>query len=189
MSRVSQGAAGRNGALLVSRRRAAAAALAGFAWLPSLSFAQHDIKNWQRLKPLPALKAVDLQGRTWNLADLKGQAVLINFWATWCAPCKEEMPTLQTLHELGESNLVLLAVNVREPVPRVQRYVQSTGLTLPVLPDPQGEVAKAWGIRVYPSTLLIDTHGRPRQIVTGAVDWSGAEALRWLRALQQPRTR
>ena len=165
-----------------SRRAALAVLTCGVC---SLSFAQHEIKVWRRPGGIPVLTGVDLQGRAWSLADLKGKAVLINFWATWCAPCKEEMPTLQTLHELGESNLVLLAVNVREPLPRVQRYVQSTGLTLPVLPDPRGELAKAWGISVYPSTLLIDTQGVPRQIVTGAVDWSGAEAMGWLRALQR----
>ena len=112
--------------------------------------------------------------------------MLLNFWATWCAPCKEEMPTLQTLHELGEADLVLLTVNVRESIPHVQRYARSTGLTLPILADPKGVIAKAWGIVVYPSTLLIDTTGTPLQIVTGAVDWSGSEALGWLRALRQP---
>ena len=64
---------------------------------------------------------------------------------------------------------MLLTVNVRESIPHVQRYARSTGLTLPILPDPKGVIAKAWGIVVYPSTVLIDTTGTPRQIVTGAV--------------------
>lgn len=170
----------------LSRRRATLLAVAGLTMLPSISFSQHDIKTWRRSSSMPPLKGTDLNGREWNLADLKGQSVLLNFWATWCAPCKEEMPTLQTLHELGEADLVLLTVNVRESIPHVQRYARSTGLTLPILPDPKGVIAKAWGIVVYPSTLLIDTTGTPCQFVTGAVDWSGSEALGWLRALRQP---
>ncbi len=152
--------------------------------LPLRAVGQYELKPWTGPKRLPALQGTDLQGRAWNLIDLKGKAVLVNFWATWCAPCKEEMPTLQTLFELAEPDLVVLAVNVREPLPRVRRYLQSTGLTLPVLPDPKGDLARAWGISVYPSSLLIDSRGAVRQVVTGAVDWSGAEAQRWLRALQ-----
>lgn len=109
--------------------------------------------------------------------------VLVDFWATWCAPCKEEMPALQTLAELEGERLAVLAVNAREPLPRVRRYAQATGLTLPVLPDPQGAITRAWGVTVFPTTVLIDTRGRPQRTITGAVDWSDAPALGWVQAL------
>lgn len=140
---------------------------------------------WPAAKPVPPLAATDLQGRAWDLAALKGRAVLINFWATWCGPCKEEMPTLQTLAELEADRLVVLAVNVREPLSRVRRYVESAALNLPVLPDQRGEITEAWGVRVFPSTVLIDPQGRARRIVTGGVDWTGADAQAWLKALYQ----
>ena len=170
----------------LSRRRAALLAVAGLTMLPSLSFSQHDIKTWRRSSSMPPLKGTDLNGREWNLADLKGQSVLLNFWATWCAPCKEEMPTLQTLAELEGERLVVLAVNVREQASRAARFVQSAGLTqLHVLPDPRGATARAWGVGVFPTTVLIDREGRAIRTVTGAVDWTGPEAQGWLRELRR----
>ncbi len=139
---------------------------------------------WPSGKAVPPLVGTDLQGHAWDLAALRGRAVLINFWATWCAPCKEEMPTLQTLAELEGDRLAVLAVNVREPLSRVTRYVQSAALSLPVLPDQRGTITSAWGMTVFPTTVLIDTSGRPRRVVTGAVDWTGADAQAWIKALQ-----
>ena len=159
--------------------------LAGWLLATALpgAHAQHISKPWPAGRALPPLAATDLNGKAWDLAALRGRAVLVNFWATWCAPCKEEMPTLQTLAELEGERLAVLAVNVREPLPRVRRYVQSSGLSLPVLPDPKGEITRAWGMTVFPSTVLIDTAGRPRQTITGAADWTGAAALDWIKAL------
>ena len=94
------------------------------------------------------------------------------------------MPTLQTLHELESGRLTMLAVNVREGPRRVRRYLQAAGLTLPVLPDPDGEITRAWGMTVFPTTVLIDASGRPRQLVRGAVDWAGPQALDWIEALR-----
>lgn len=146
--------------------------------------AQHAAEPWPAGRPLPPLAATDLAGRQWDLAALRGQPVLVNFWATWCPPCKEEMPTLQTLHELESGRLTVLAVNVREGPRRVRRYLQSAGLTLPVLPDPDGEITRAWDMTVFPTTVLIDASGRPRQLVRGAVDWAGPRALDWIEALR-----
>ena len=147
--------------------------------------AQNVAKPWPASRALPPLAGTDLQGKAWDLAALRGRAVLVNFWATWCAPCKEEMPALQTLAELEGERLAVLAVNAREPLPRVRRYAQATGLTLPVLPDPQGAITRAWGVTVFPTTVLIDREGRAIRTVTGAVDWTGPEAQGWLRELRR----
>ncbi len=160
-----------------------AAPLALLASRPSQAQFQREPLSWPSGRA-PQLDALDVQGRRWNTAALQGKAVLLNFWATWCAPCKEEMPTLQTLHDLADPHLVVLTVNVREPAPRVARYMQTAGLSLPVLLDPEGALAKAWGVKVYPSTVLMDVRGRPRERVTGAVDWTGGEAQRWMAALR-----
>ena len=164
-----------------TRRLALATLLAGA--LPPAR-AQHVARPWPAGRAVPPLAATDLQGQPWELAALRGRAVLINFWATWCAPCKEEMPTLQTLAELEGERLAVLAVNVREPLPRVRRYVQSAGLTLTVLPDPRGDITRDWGMTVFPSTVLIDASGRPRQVITGAVDWTDEPASRWIASLR-----
>ena len=160
--------------------------LAGWLLATALpgAHAQHISKPWPAGRALPPLAATDLNGKAWDLSALRGRAVLINFWATWCAPCKEEMPTLQTLADLEGDGLVVLAVNVREPLPRVARYVQQAGLSFTVLPDPHGDITRAWGMTVFPTTVLVDTQGRPQRVVSGAVDWTGALAQDWIAALR-----
>lgn len=168
----------------LTRRRVVALAALLAAAGPRAAWAQHVDKPWPAGKPLPPLVGTDLRGQRWDLAALRGRAVLINFWATWCAPCKEEMPTLQTLADLEGDRLAVLAVNVREPLPRVARYAQAVGLSLTVLPDPRGEITSAWGMKVFPTTVLVDTRGRAQRVVSGAVDWTGAQAQAWVQALR-----
>ena len=147
---------------------------------PQWVWAQFDKSPWPSRTPTPALHAVDLQGQPWTLTDMRGQTVVLNFWATWCAPCKEELPTLQTLHDMRDANTRILTVNVREPAARVARYAQTTDLSLPMLLDSQGELAKRWGVSVFPTTILIGPDGQARWRVLGEVDWSGAQAQTWL---------
>jgi len=118
-----------------------------------------------------------MQGKRWRLSELRDRVVLINFWATWCEPCRAEMPTLQQLAEFyGEDKLVVLAVNFKESLRKITQYVQGSGLTLTVLPDVEGEMARQWGATVFPTTILIDGKGKPRQRIRGEVDWTGRAA-------------
>lgn len=96
------------------------------------------------------------------------------------------MPALQTLAERESAHLVVLTINLKENPEAIARFVQATGLTLPVLRDPQGEVARAWGIRIYPSTVLLDRQGTPRGTVRGALDWAGRDGEALWRPLLQP---
>ncbi|MDE2615897.1 MAG: TlpA family protein disulfide reductase [Burkholderiales bacterium] len=150
----------------------------GAVTLPALAQRGYDVTPWPANRPAPALQALDMQGKTWTLAELRGRAVVLNFWATWCPPCRAEMPSLQQLAEIyGPEQLQVLALNVGEGPRRIAQYLQSSGLNLTVLLDPQSEAARAWGANVLPTTLLIDAGGRPRQRVRGEVDWSGREAM------------
>jgi thiol-disulfide isomerase/thioredoxin len=129
----------------------------------------------QTLQPLaepraaPELGLVALDGREYGLADFEGRVILVNFWATWCPPCRKEMPALVRLsqHFQGEA-FEVVGVNVGESVERIQDFLQ----TLPVLPafpmllDPDGSVSQAWQARVVPTTLVVDRNG---QIVRGAL--------------------
>lgn len=151
--------------------------------------AQFDKTPWPVRQTTPLIDWQDLQGQRWTTANLKGKAVVVNFWATWCAPCKEELPSLQTLHEISGGNPVVIGVNVREPASRVSRYLQSTGLDLPVVLDVQGLLAQQWGVTVYPTTVLIGADGKARWRVQGDVDWSGREAEGWLKPLLVPTQR
>ena len=146
------------------------------------AWAQFDASPWRG--PLSALQLTDLQGKTWRAADLQGRAVLLNFWASWCEPCRSEMPSLQTLAEFhGPDKLLVLAINFKEPAQRAQRYVQGAGLRLPVLLDAQGQLARQWDVKVFPSTLLVDRSGQPRQRIRGELDWTSLQADKLVSAL------
>jgi thiol-disulfide isomerase/thioredoxin len=155
------------------------------SFLASSAWAQFDKTAWPANTVTPKIEAVDLQGKAWNAIELAGKVVVLNFWATWCAPCKDELPTLQTLHDISDSQTVVLTINVREPAPRAARYMQSTGMTFPVISDTKGDLAKRWGVSVYPTTILIAPNGQARWRVVGDVDWSGAQANGWLVDVRQ----
>jgi thiol-disulfide isomerase/thioredoxin len=126
---------------------------------------------------LAPLDLLDTTGKRWRVADLQGRPVLINFWASWCEPCRAEMPSLQQLADLyGPDKLLVLAINFKETPARAIRFAQSTGVTLPVLLDGDGRLAQQWGVKVFPTTLLIDGRGKPRSRVQGEVDWTGKAA-------------
>jgi len=151
------------------------------------ALAQFQKTPWPAAKAAPALELLDLQGQRWTSDSLKGKAVVLNFWATWCPPCKEELPSLQTLHEIGGGDPVVIGVNVRETASHVRRYLVSTGMNFPVVLDPQAELAKRWGVSAFPTTVLIGPDGRAHWRVVGDVDWSGREAAQWIAALSSPR--
>lgn len=147
----------------------------------------YDLTPWPANQPKPALAATDLQGQRWAWADLRGRAVLLNFWASWCEPCRAEMPSLQTLAELyGPDRLVVLAVNFKESNTTIERYVQRSGLSLPVLPDPDGAMARQWGVKVFPTTVLVGADGRVRAVLRGELDWTSQAAARLVEPLLAP---
>lgn len=144
----------------------------------------YELVPWRAHQPMPQLTGSDLNGQAWRLADLRGKAVLINFWASWCEPCRAEMPALQALAQRhGPDRLRVLAVNFKESAATAQQFAARTGLSLPVLLDPQGAVARQWGVRIFPSTVLIGADGRVHGVVRGELDWSGLPAARLLEPL------
>lgn len=153
------------------------------AWARATRY-EYQISAWPPTQPTPALEAVDLEGHAWRLDDLRGRAVLLNFWASGCRPCSAEMPELQNLAAIyGPSRLAVLTVDYQEPRAVVARYVDASHLALPVLLDPTGELAHEWGVQRLPTTVLIDAQGRPRQRVQGPMRWTGAMAQRLIAAL------
>lgn len=168
------------GPTCVTRRHLLLALLAAGAALPT--GAQYRSQPWPAGRAVPPLATPDLEGQPWDLAALRGRPVLVNFWATWCAPCVQELPALQALAE-QVPELVVLAVNVRERAPRVRRWLAAAGLELTVLPDPFGHITRAWEVSVFPTTVLIDATGQPVRLVHGALDWTNTAAKRWVYAL------
>lgn len=142
---------------------------------------QPSPQPWPAGRATPALVLPGWQGPAVSLAALHRRPVLINFWASWCAPCRTEMPSLELLATRFEAEgLEVLAVNYRETDGAVRRYVEQTGITLPVLRDRDGAAAQAFGVRIFPTTVAVGRHGRAMFTVVGELDWSGDAARSWL---------
>jgi thiol-disulfide isomerase/thioredoxin len=132
----------------------------------------------------PPLSLADLAGRRHSLADYRGQVVLVNFWATWCDPCREEMPSMQRLRQrLAGRPFAVLAVNHGESPARAGDFLKRARLDLPVLLDPGQETARAWRVRILPHSFLLGPDGRVRYSVIGELDWASDPVVEAVRRL------
>jgi peroxiredoxin len=113
-----------------------------------------------------ALPARD--GGTLRLSELRGQVVMINFWATWCGPCRQEMPLLEQLHAKYEPlGFTLLGVNVEPDSAPAAEFLKRVPVTFPILFDRESKVSEQFGVEAMPSTVLIDREGRVRHVHRG----------------------
>jgi peroxiredoxin len=134
--------------------------------------------------PAPDFALPGLDGRAVRLADLRGRVVFLNFWATWCEPCKEEIPAMQALAgHLADRGLVLLTVNYEERADAVRRFVDETGLTLPVLLDADGSVSRRYGVTGLPASFFVDRRGALVGRLLGFRDWRAPAARTYVDGL------
>jgi peroxiredoxin len=120
--------------------------------------------------PAPELQITDLNGNPVALEDYLGQTVLLNNWATWCPPCKAEMPTLQAFYDdYRDQDFTIIAIEAGEPVFEVRDFVHQYGLTFPVWPDPTQKALVAFRNSGLPNSYLIDKNGTVRLAWTGAI--------------------
>jgi thiol-disulfide isomerase/thioredoxin len=146
--------------------------------LPAARAAQVDASP----AAVAAFQVPDLDGRR-TAVPAAGRATIVNFWATWCPPCRAEMPLLLALPDLYGDKLALQLVNFKERGVTVQRYMREAAWSHPVLMDTAGEGAAAWGVKTFPTTFGFDAQGRARWRVRGEYDWSSAEAGRLVESL------
>lgn len=140
-------------------------------------------------KPAPELAFQSREGQETTLSASNGKVRLVNFWATWCAPCREEMPSLEALQNaLGGDDFTVLAIATgRNPPEAIDRFSEAAGLTtLPIWLDPQSRLAWGMGVAGLPVTVLLDREGREVARLTGGADWSTAEAQGILKKLIAP---
>ena len=117
----------------------------------------------------PDFQLSNLEGNTVSLSDFRGKPVMLNFWASWCGPCREEMPYIQQVYaEWSDRGLVVLAVNIGESSTTVKEFVQSYGLSFSVLLDTKQDVAQKYNIQAIPTTFFIDKDGIIQVKITGA---------------------
>src|SRR6266849_8807042 len=120
--------------------------------------------------PAPEIALKDLQGQEVRLSDLHGKVVLVNFWATWCKPCKEEMPAMQASYDkLRDQGFIVLAVNELEDVEKVAEHIKTHGHTFLVVMDHDNRVANRYGVVGLPASFLIDRQGIVREHVFGSL--------------------
>jgi cytochrome c biogenesis protein CcmG/thiol:disulfide interchange protein DsbE len=118
----------------------------------------------------PDFSLPTLGGGETNLSDYAGQVVLVNFWATWCPPCKAEMPDINAYYEARQDDgLVVLAVNAQEDTATVSSFIEATGFSFPVLLDSDGRVEQQYQVRSFPMTFVIDRDGRVVYIHNGLI--------------------
>ena len=132
----------------------------------------------------PPLELTALDGRRHRLADYRGRVVLVNFWATWCAPCRAEMPSIERLRRsLEKEPFAVLAVNVGEDAAVVRAFAREVPMNFPLLLDPDTKVSRAWGARALPMTFIVGPEGRIRYQALGERDWADVDIRARLRAL------
>jgi thiol-disulfide isomerase/thioredoxin len=146
-------------------------------------------RPWPRGLATPPLALPGFDAPAWSLAQARGQVVLLNFWASWCEPCRTEMPSLELLAQRHEADgLQVIAVNFRETDAAIRRFMALMPITLPILRDADGAAARAYGARVFPTTVAIDRDGRAAFSVIGECEWNGPQARAWLAPLLARRT-
>jgi thiol-disulfide isomerase/thioredoxin len=139
--------------------------------------------NWKAFsafggQPASPLILPGLDGKTMDLSAFKGKVVLVNFWATWCEPCRAEMPSLNRLQQqLPGRQFYVVGVNAGEGKPRIEQFLQRTPVSFTILRDADMEVMRAWRVRVLPASFLVDKNGMLRYQLVGDANWDDA-ALR-----------
>ena len=126
----------------------------------------------------PGLAFSLASGQTLEMGALKGKVVLVNFWATWCPPCRREMPSMDRLDKMETGRpFTIVAVNVKEEDDLVERFLDEMPLGFPVALDPEGKLAAAWKAFVYPTSYLVDKAGRIRYSLNGTLEWDEPEVV------------
>lgn len=156
-----------------------------FLWLITLaSLGAGGLEPYPANTPAPELKLPDLDGKVRDLTDYRGKIVMVNFWASWCAPCVIEMPSLKRLRQefQGEA-FELLLVNHGESRFKVRKFLDLIRFPGTSLLDAKAVSLEAWGGMVLPTSYLLDKQGRVRFLVQGPLAWDRPEVLRVVKDL------
>ena len=135
-----------------------------------------NVKRMEVGKPAPDFVLQDASGKVWKLSGLKGKVVFVNFWATWCKPCRDEMPSMEALNKaMADKPFQMLSIIFNDDLDLAKSYARRQGATFPVLGNPSKELTQAYMITGVPETFLIDADGILRHKFIGPYDWSSPE--------------
>ncbi len=133
----------------------------------------------------PELRVSDPSGKLGSLSGLEGSVVLVNFWATWCPPCREEMPSLQALYNQfrDRQGFRMVTVLYREDYRKAMAFLKESNYDLPVTVDSDEKTARSYGVTGVPETYIVDKKGILRKKIIGPADWSSPEAVAYISSL------
>ena len=134
--------------------------------------------------PAPALQLKDLQGKTHNLKDYRGQVVLVQFWATYCGPCRKEMPSMnKMMTKMGDVPFKILAVDMGESEAEVKQFVDEVKPEFTILMDEDGDSIQSWKVFAAPSNFIVGMDGNIKYTLFGGVEWDSPELIEKIKAL------
>lgn len=155
------------------------------AWdVPAHAQAGAERRAWPAHVKTPVLDAPCFDGPDFHLSALRGKVVLLNFWASWCPSCRDEMASFELLAtRFADQGLAVVAVNYRETDGAIRRFTDQLVGDLRIARDADGSLAKAFGVRVFPTTVAVDRSGRAAFSVIGGTDWMADPARGWVAEL------
>ena len=140
-----------------------------------------DLKPFSAGFRPPILELPDIHGDVQRISDYSGKVTVINFWASWCSPCVEEIPALNALRQKMENKpFELISVNYAETADTVRNFMDMVKVDFPVLLDESGRISSSWNVLVYPATYIIAPDGRIAYAVNGAIHWDSDEVINTL---------
>ncbi len=147
--------------------------LRGFLAIVLFAFACHENLSVPTVgQPVSEIVLPDLEGGTFRLSEHRGKVVIINFWASWCPPCVDEMPSLERLHRaLRDKGLEVVAISVDDSIEVIERFQRENGLSFTMLFDEDAKVAHGFQTFKYPETYIVDKEGRLLSKIVGPRNW------------------
>lgn len=143
-----------------------------------------NLKPFTANTPTPSLKLTDLQGQEHDLNDYKGSIVLVQFWATYCGPCRKEMPSMnKMIKKMGDTPFKILAVDMGETKEEVTQFVNQVKPEFTILMDEAGKSIGEWQVFAAPSNFIIDPEGKIRYTLFGGVEWDSEELINKIKTL------
>jgi peroxiredoxin len=171
----------------MNRRSFFAGVFGAFALVSSSVFASElkdSLKHLAERHNAPAFELPDASGNKISSKDFAGKVLVVNFWATWCPPCRKEMPSMQRLwHSLRKEGVELIAIDFGDPPEPVQEFAREENIEFPLLLDPTGDVVRAFGVVGLPTTFVIDRQGRVALKAIGERDWDAEHIVTTIRKL------
>jgi peroxiredoxin len=152
-----------------------------------LLFKEAKGSRLQKGQPAPDFVFPGLDGKMVRLSDYRGKVLFLNVWATWCPPCREEMPSMERLYnELKGNNFEIVAISIdASGGKKVAPFVKEHNLSFPVLLDPEGAIKNRYGITGVPESFIINGQGIIEKVVIGPMDWAAPEVVLYFKSLIQ----